>query len=78
MDRRSFVGTAAGALLVRAFPANAQPANKVPGSAYSIQALRLLLRNPSRRSGRACASMGMRKARTSSSSAGTLNPSSSG
>ena len=30
MDRRSFVSTAAGALLVRAFPANAQPAKKVP------------------------------------------------
>ena len=30
MNRRSFVSTAAGALLVRAFPANAQPANKVP------------------------------------------------
>ena len=30
MDRRSFVSTAAGALLVRAFAANAQPAKKVP------------------------------------------------
>jgi putative ABC transport system substrate-binding protein len=30
MDRRSFVSTAAGALLVGAFPANAQPAKKVP------------------------------------------------
>ena len=30
MDRRSFVSTAAGALLVRAFPANAQPAKRVP------------------------------------------------
>ena len=30
MDRRSFVSTAAGALLVRAVPANAQPAKKVP------------------------------------------------
>ena len=30
MDRRTFVGTAAGALLVKAFPANAQPAAKVP------------------------------------------------
>jgi len=30
MNRRSFVSTAAGALLVRAFPANAQPAKKVP------------------------------------------------
>jgi len=30
MDRRSFVSTAAGALLVRAFPANAQPAKNVP------------------------------------------------
>ena len=30
MDRRTFVGTAAGALLVKAFPASAQPAKKVP------------------------------------------------
>jgi putative tryptophan/tyrosine transport system substrate-binding protein len=30
MDRRSFVSTAAGALLVRAFPANSQPAKNVP------------------------------------------------
>lgn len=30
MDRRTFVSTAAGALLVKAFPANAQPATKVP------------------------------------------------
>ncbi len=30
MDRRTFVSTAAGALLVKAFPANAQPAKKVP------------------------------------------------
>src|SRR6266487_3171628 len=30
MDRRTFVGAAAGALLVKAFPANAQPAKKVP------------------------------------------------
>ena len=30
MDRRTFVSTAAGALLVRALPANAQPAKKVP------------------------------------------------
>jgi putative ABC transport system substrate-binding protein len=30
MDRRTFVNTAAGALLVMAFPANAQPAKKVP------------------------------------------------
>jgi putative ABC transport system substrate-binding protein len=30
MDRRSFVNTVAGALLVRAVPANAQPATKVP------------------------------------------------
>ena len=30
MDRRMFVSTAAGALIVKAFPANAQPAAKVP------------------------------------------------
>src|SRR6266704_3220588 len=30
MDRRTFVSTATGALLVKAFPANAQPAKKVP------------------------------------------------
>jgi putative tryptophan/tyrosine transport system substrate-binding protein len=30
MDRRTFVSTAAGALLVKAFPANAQPPTKVP------------------------------------------------
>ena len=30
MDRRTFVSTAAGALLVKALPANAQPAKKVP------------------------------------------------
>jgi hypothetical protein len=30
MDRRTFVSTAAGALLVKAFPASAQPAKKVP------------------------------------------------
>jgi ABC-type uncharacterized transport system substrate-binding protein len=30
MDRRTFVSTAAGALLAAAFPANAQPANKIP------------------------------------------------
>jgi len=30
MDRRTFVSTAAGALLVKAFPANSQPAAKVP------------------------------------------------
>jgi len=30
IDRRTFVSTVAGALLVRAFPANAQPAKKVP------------------------------------------------
>ena len=30
MDRRSFVSTAAGALLIRAFPANAQSPAKVP------------------------------------------------
>ena len=30
MDRRTFVSTAAGALLVRAFPAGAQPAAKIP------------------------------------------------
>jgi putative tryptophan/tyrosine transport system substrate-binding protein len=30
MDRRTFVSTAAGALLARVFPANAQPAKKVP------------------------------------------------
>src|SRR6266705_2154424 len=30
MDRRTFVSTAAGALLVKAFPTNAQPAAKVP------------------------------------------------
>jgi putative tryptophan/tyrosine transport system substrate-binding protein len=30
MDRRTFVSAAAGALLVRALPANAQPAKKVP------------------------------------------------
>jgi putative tryptophan/tyrosine transport system substrate-binding protein len=30
MDRRTFVSTAAGALLVKAFPANAQPPKKVP------------------------------------------------
>ena len=30
MDRRTFVSTAAGALLVKALPASAQPAKKVP------------------------------------------------
>ena len=30
MDRRTFVSTAAGALLVKALPANAQPPKKVP------------------------------------------------